>query len=92
MDEVRMRDQIRALEHEMFGEARYTPLPHSDDGTSSQSAEENEQISVRVRVGDTPEEEIVDVDPSADVVETLRRELGIEGAACPPRPLASPDE
>ena len=77
MDDVRMRDQIRALEHEMFGEAQSTPL----------------LISVRVRVGDTPEEEIVDVDPSADVVETLRRALGIEGAACPPRLLlASPDE
>ena len=76
MDEVRMRDQIRALEHEMFGEAQSTPL----------------LISVRVRVGDIPEEETVDVDPSADVVETLRRELGIDGAACPPRLLASPDQ
>ena len=75
MNEVRMRDQIRALEREMFGEAQSTPL----------------LISVRVRVGDIPEEEI-DVDPTADMVETLRRELGIEGAACPPCLLASPDE
>ena len=71
-----MRDQIRALEHEMFGEAQFMPL----------------LISVRVRVGDTPEEEIVDVNPSADMVETLQRELSIDGAACPPCLLASPDE
>ena len=76
VDEVSDIDRIRALEHEMFGEAQSTPL----------------LISVRVRVGDIPEEETVDVDPSADVVETLRRELGIDGAACPPRLLASPDE
>ena len=76
MDDARMRDQIHVLEHEMFGEAQSTPL----------------LISVRVRVGDIPEEETVDVDPSADVVETLRHALGIEGAACPPRPLASPNE
>ena len=43
------------------------------------SGDEDEQISVRVCVGDSPEE-VVDVDPTADVVQTLTRALGIEGA------------
>ena len=46
---------------------------------SGSGSDEDEQISVRVRVGDSPEE-VVDVDPTADVVQTLIRELGIEGA------------
>jgi len=41
---------------------------------------EDEQISVRVCIGDSPEE-VVDVDPTANVVQTLRRELGIKGTS-----------
>ena len=73
MDEVRMCDQIRGLEHEMFGEAQSTLV----------------LIRVCVRVGDIPEAEIVNINPTADMVETLRCELGIEGAAFPPCMLPS---
>jgi len=76
--------QIRALEHEMFEEVQHKPLPASDDELRDIdnvifSGDEDEQISVRVCVGDSPEE-VVDVDPTADVVQTLTRALGIEGA------------
>ena len=84
VSEVSAIAQIRALEHEMFEEVQHKPLPDSDDELQDIdnvifSGDEDEQISVRVRVGDSPEE-IVDVDPTADVVQTLTRALGIEGA------------
>jgi len=50
---------------------------------------EDEQISVRVCIGDSPEE-VVDVDPTANVVQTLRRELGIKGTACKLLPVGLP--
>ena len=78
----------------MFEEGQHKPLPDSDDELQDIdnvifSGDEDEQISVRVRVGDSPEE-VVDVDPTADVVQTLRRELGIEGAACTLLPVDLP--
>ena len=86
VSEVSAIAQIRALEHEMFEEVQHKPLPDSDDELQDIdnvifSGDEDEQISVRVCVGDSPEE-VVDVDPTANVVQTLRRELGIKGAAC----------
>ena len=84
MSEVSAIAQIRALEHEMFEEVQHKPLPDSDDELQDTdnvifSGDEDEQISVRVRVGDSPEK-VVDVDPTADVVQTLIRALGVEGA------------
>ena len=49
----------------------------------------HEQISVRVRFGDSPEE-VVDVDPTANVVQTLQRELSADGAACKLLPVDLP--
>ena len=56
---------------------------------SGSDTDEGEQISVRLLVGDSPEE-VVDVDPTADVLQTLRRELGIKGAACKLLPVDPP--
>jgi len=64
-------------------------LADLERANSGSGSDEDEQISVRVRVGDSPEE-VVDVDPTADVVQTLRRELGIEGAACTLLPVDLP--
>ena len=84
VSEVSAIAQIRALEHEMFEEVQHKPLPDSDDdlqdiGNVIFRCDEDKQIGVRVLVGDSPEE-VVDVDPTADVVQTLTRALGIEGA------------
>ena len=94
VSEVSAIAQIRALEHEMFEEVQHKPLPDSDDELQDIdnvifSGDEDEQISVRVRVGDSPEE-VVDVDPTADVVQTLMRALGIKGAACKLLPVDLP--
>ena len=64
-------------------------LADSERANSGSGSDEDEQISVRVRVGDNPEE-VVDVDPTADAVQTLRLELGIEGAACRLLPVDLP--